>query len=136
MYVFQPTHFAFSLEFFNRKWCWYIIGTDGAMWDIVYCPLFHFRSFAGKFLQIIFWIFIVAFGATYMATFVADRIVDRISKDGDSVGIKSVEELAGQEEIKYGVLRAGSTYDYFRVKLYEIPIYRRYMYVMDLYRQW
>ena len=35
--------------------------------------------------------------------------------------IESVEDLANQNEIKYGVLRGGATYDFFKVRAYNLP---------------
>ena len=85
------------------------------------------RTTAGRFLQVIFWIFVIIFIGAYIATFAADRIVDRLADDEDALSIKSVDDLASQDEIKYGILRAGSTYDYFRVS-FQFKYFRAYLF--------
>jgi ABC-type amino acid transport substrate-binding protein len=74
------------------------------------------RSATGRFIQIIFWIFIVIFLAAYIATFAADRVVDRLDEDNDGpdAEIKSIGDLLAQETIKMGTLRGGSSYHYLK----------------------
>jgi len=55
--------------------------------------------------------------AAYIATFTGDRIVDRLGDDEElgTSPIKSIEDLGAQKQVKYGVVRGGSTYQFFRV---------------------
>jgi hypothetical protein len=66
---------------------------------------------------VVFWIFVVVFVGAYIATFAADRVVDRLAQNKGSLSIESVDDLAAQNEIQYGFLRGGSTSEYFRVSL-------------------
>lgn len=81
------------------------------------------RTTAGRFLQIIFWIYLGIFIAAYIATFAADRVVDQLNNKKEKVFdtksfepiVNTIEELIDQDDITFALLRGGSTQNYFQV---------------------
>ncbi len=73
-----------------------------------------FRSFTGKLIRAIFWVFLFIILAAYAASFAAQRIAD--SGEHVTADIDSVEDLVrASDEIHYGVIGGGTTQQYFLV---------------------
>lgn len=76
------------------------------------------RSFTGKLIRAIFWVFLFIIISAYAASFAAQRIAD--SGEHITAEIDSVEDLVkASDEIHFGVIRGGSTEQYFKVEMHE-----------------
>ena len=76
------------------------------------------RAAATRVVAVIWWMFTQILISSYTAQLAAFLTVERMSTP-----IESTADLAGQQKIKYGTLKAGSTMDFFRES--KIPIYER-----------
>ncbi|KAK6180751.1 hypothetical protein SNE40_008745 [Patella caerulea] len=74
------------------------------------------RSMGGRTVVIFWWIFVIIFVATYIASLTN---LLRHSPDASDMhaafgGIKSLEDLNKQDEVRFGMLNGGSTEQYFK----------------------
>lgn len=80
------------------------------------CFLFVFflfaRSLSGRIVGGVWWFFTLIIISSYTANLAAFLTVERMVSP-----IESAEDLAKQTEIAYGTLDAGSTKEFFRVKM-------------------
>lgn len=84
--------------------------------DIVYETNFELidllRSISGRLVASVWWYFSMILVSSYTANLAAFLTVERMVTP-----IESVEDLARQTEIRYGVVRGGSTQSFFEVIL-------------------
>ncbi|XP_064610176.1 glutamate receptor-like [Liolophura sinensis] len=67
------------------------------------------RSISGRIVGSVWWFFTLIVISSYTANLAAFLTVERMSSP-----IESAEDLAKQTEIQYGIVKSGSTYDFFR----------------------
>jgi hypothetical protein len=72
---------------------------------------FFSRSISGRLVAGVWWYFSMILVSSYTANLAAFLTVERMVTP-----IESVEDLARQTEIKYGVLRNGATHAFFEVR--------------------
>ena len=73
---------------------------------------FALRSISARMVTLSWWMFILLMVSSYTANLAAFLTVNRMENK-----IKSAENLANQEEIKYGTYKGGSTIAFFEVNI-------------------
>lgn len=76
------------------------------------------RAAATRLIAVVWWMFTQIIISSYTAQLAAFLTVERMSTP-----IESTQDLANQQKIRYGVLKSGSTMDFFRES--KIPMYER-----------
>lgn len=78
-----------------------------------------FRSVAGRIASSAWWLFTMIVVSSYTANLAAFLTLEKMRTP-----IESVEDLAKQTKIKYGIQGAGSTAEFFKVtfKKYRVPL--------------
>ncbi|ULU05446.1 hypothetical protein L3Y34_017843 [Caenorhabditis briggsae] len=82
------------------------------------------RAAATRLIAVVWWMFTQIIISSYTAQLAAFLTVERMSTP-----IESTQDLANQQKIRYGVLKSGSTMDFFRES--KIPMYERMWSVME-----
>jgi len=70
-----------------------------------------YRSLSGRIVGSAWWFFTLIIISSYTANLAAFLTIERMLTP-----IESADDLAKQREIQYGVINAGSTKDFFRVR--------------------
>lgn len=82
---------------------------------ISFYPRLYYRGFSARLVVSIWCFFALIITSTYTANLAAFLTTQRMESP-----IKNVEDLAKQDKVKFGCLKGGATYNFFKVSWHEL----------------